>query len=208
MRSMLAAPLLFCRCGHYIDRHRGRGACGHVHAKNGNACPCERFELDPKSPDGEALARGAVRRVIGARDDRPSAPWVGARIPLEEAEYDDLLAHAIEEVWIDSEGYYHRSHIALRVFEFTRSRQRIVDYLEHVRGARGQKRLLPAALLHAARTAGGLDDGDPAVHQLGEPASDRPDDDPDVWASDAGGLLAPDDRSSARDQRGHRREAA
>lgn len=194
--TMLASKLVFCRCGHSPDRHVRGGACTFVNPertqRDGSIvceqlCSCAHFECDPRLADGELLARG----VLEARIRREN-------IPFEPAEHEELLGYLVADLWLASEAYDSRSHIAFRVYAYTELSFRAIDHIRRLRGRHGQHRVVDSRLAEAARRAHGDGDGAAEADPLVEPSGGGAGDDPDDWLADGGGLLQVGDRAAAR----------
>lgn len=183
--TLLVGRLEFCECGHSRDDHAG--GCSHVNAASKKRrlpvqpCACTRFAPDPRLPDGEVFVRRVLQKVLAKE-----------ALPVERVDLEDALAVLFRQLWRTSETYDSRSHIRFRVYAYTALYQDAIDHFRSDWGRHGQHRVYdPRGAEHDGDGAAGAD-------RLDGAASRDPGDDPDSWASDAGGLLAEGDRAAAR----------
>jgi hypothetical protein len=189
MPSQLGGRLEVCSCGHTPEAHPGRGGCRHrnrASQKRGlpaAQCECGRFTPDPRLPDGEVFVRRVLQKVLAKE-----------QIPAELVELEDALSVLIRQLWITCDKYDSRSHVRFRVYAYLELYNDAIDHFRSERGRHGQHRVYDPR----ANGNGPGDGDDPAQpDRLDGTASRDPADDPDNWATDAGGLLKGGDGSSS-----------
>lgn len=176
--------IVYCGCGHTADEHTPAG-CRHVNRPSKRfptpaPCECTRLAPDPRLPDGDAFSAKVLQKVIAKEG-----------IPMEPVEWDDAVQVLRIALWKTAVKYDSRSHVRFRVYAYLELYNDAIDHFRAERGRHGQ---------HRVHDPGpGLLVGDEPVDtdRLDGTASRDPADDPDNWATDAGGLLQGGDGGQA-----------
>lgn len=192
----MTAMLAFCACGHTRDEHLAGGQCIHLNhdTRNDNAkpevrakarkvdevCTCSQYAPDARLTDSEDF----IGKVLMKAKNREG--W-----DFEWVEWQEALQVLRIQLWRTAAKYDSRSHIRFRVYAYFELFNDAIDHIRSERGRHGQHRVFDG---RGFDDWSGDGDGPAGAGRLDSVASRDPEDDPDHWATDGGGLLAEGDR--------------